>query len=147
MSRSEGAQRSGQGMPTPGLRALEEMEWLPPTQPGRDQDALLRAAGREGDGAHIRASVEAATGGLAQPTHPAGHVRDGGGRPTEFEVRGRPSCWKFSEQSLTNTNSSIRIWQERAFLNHSLAMSKNWQTKFYLHSFSNFIAITNQLNY
>ena len=53
ISGSEGAQRSSEDLPTPGLGVMEEVERLPPAQPGGDQDALLQAVGRAGDGAHV----------------------------------------------------------------------------------------------
>ena len=54
--KSAGAQVRNQAveaLSTLGLTHLEEVERLPPAQPGRDQDALLQAAGRAGDGQDV----------------------------------------------------------------------------------------------
>lgn len=50
---------------------LEDLERLPPAQPGEDQDALLQAPGRAGRGAHLRAPSGgvAYSGGLAESVH------------------------------------------------------------------------------
>ena len=64
-----------------GLAYLEEVERLPPQESGGDQDALLQAPGRAGDGPHIRASGDrvACAGGLAQPIHATWVPHNGGG--------------------------------------------------------------------
>ena len=60
---------------------LEEVERLPPQESGGDQDELLQAPGRAGDGPHIRASGDrvACAGGLAQPIHATWVPHNGGG--------------------------------------------------------------------
>jgi len=46
-------QRSLASVPTAGTTNLEEVDWLPPAQPGGDEDELLQAAGRAGDGQDV----------------------------------------------------------------------------------------------
>lgn len=46
-------QRSFASMPTAGTTNLEEVDWLPPAQPGGDEDELLQAAWRAGDGQDV----------------------------------------------------------------------------------------------
>ncbi|GKT21016.1 hypothetical protein AVHM3334_03225 [Acidovorax sp. SUPP3334] len=53
---SGGAQRSPAGLPEAGGEPLQEVQRLPPKKPGGDQDALLQAPGRAGNGTHVRAS-------------------------------------------------------------------------------------------
>jgi hypothetical protein len=52
-------------------RHLEEVERLPPAQPGGDEDALLQAAGRAGDCTHVRAPSR----GTAYPRGPAQSIQ------------------------------------------------------------------------
>jgi Transposase DDE domain len=49
----ERARRGAQGLSPAGLAHLEEVERLSPPKPGGDQDALLQAPGRAGDGAYV----------------------------------------------------------------------------------------------
>src|SRR5574343_1853483 len=67
-------------MPETGQTNLEAMERLSPAQSGGDQDELLQAAGRAGDGQDVRASGggTAHSCGAAQPLQPAGPSCDGG---------------------------------------------------------------------
>src|SRR5471030_498346 len=59
---------------------MEEVERLPSAQSGRNQDALLQAARRTGDGARFRPPGRRATSARRHPQslHPTRHSDDGG---------------------------------------------------------------------
>ena len=52
------------------------MEWLPPAQPGGNQDGLLQVAGRAGHGPRFRPPGDGASGarGDPEPVHALGHA-------------------------------------------------------------------------
>src|SRR5471032_463661 len=69
---------------------MEEMERLPSAQSGGNQDALLQAARRTGDGARFRPPGRRATSARRHPQslHPTRHSNDGGHGITPPGVRG-----------------------------------------------------------
>src|SRR5471032_3192062 len=69
---------------------MEEMERLPAAQSGGNQDALLQAARRTGDGARFRPPGRRATSARRHPQslHPTRHSNDGGHGITPPGVRG-----------------------------------------------------------
>jgi hypothetical protein len=98
------SQRSGACVQPAGQTDLEDLERLPPAQPGGDQDALPQAPGRAGHGAHLRASGggAACARGPAQPLRSdrPGADRAGGRRgmsPSGVGVMASAGC--FVQQS------------------------------------------------
>lgn len=79
-SRGELTQRSPACLPAAGSPDLEEVERVPPTQPGGDEDELLQTTGRAGHGQDVRASGDgvAHPRGAAQPIQPTRAPGDSG---------------------------------------------------------------------
>ena len=73
-------QRSPACLPAAGSPDLEEVERVPPTQPGGDEDELLQTTGRAGHGQDVRASGDgvAHPRGAAQPIQPTRAPGDSG---------------------------------------------------------------------
>lgn len=73
-------QRSPACLPAAGSPDLEEVERVPPTQPGGDENELLQTTGRAGHGQDVRASGDgvAHPRGAAQPIQPTRAPGDSG---------------------------------------------------------------------
>lgn len=95
--RSRGAQRGLARIQIPGPRPVPTMEWLSPSEPRRDKDALRKTAGPAADGAGLRSTGRRAPAPHRRPErlHRARHTRHASRRMSPSGERGASVITRF----------------------------------------------------